>query len=154
MTKDLELSPAIAAYAAKLRGLDLPPAGGRIRGPGTARSDSVSAKIAETGEEINVSNRERVVSAEQDALLNAIAQGAGYKSLDAMFKDFGMPVGPKVKDGKRHAADGMAPEPDEPKPVTSTASNNQPPEGRIQAAIAAPPTLSAGASYGRSEPVG
>lgn len=47
----------------------------------------------------------------------------------------------------------MAPEPDE-LPVTSPASNRQPQEGRIQAAIAAPPTLSVGASYGRSEPVG
>lgn len=122
MKSDLELSPAIAAYAAKLRGLDLPPAGGRISGPGTSRSDSVPAKIKENGEPIKVSNRERVVSAEQRKLLNTVAQGAGYETLDAMFEDLGMPIGPAIKGGKRAAADGMPPEQDKPMPISTPAS--------------------------------
>ena len=139
----LELSPAIAAYAAKLRGLDLPPAGGRIRGPGNEKSDSVRATIAETGEPIKVSNKERVVSAEQNKLLNAIAQGAGYKSLDAMFAAYGMPVGPVIKAGRRAAADGMAPE--------EVNKPGVPNPGRMESSIAAPPTLSAGGTFGRTE---
>ena len=63
----LELSPAIAAYAAKLRGLDLPPAGGRIRGPGNEKSDSVRATIAETGEPIKVSSDKEKLTFNQSA---------------------------------------------------------------------------------------
>lgn len=112
---------SIKQYADRLRGLEV--GGGIIRGAGTGTSDSIPAKIRETGEPIKVSNQERIVSADQDAFLNTIAQGAGYKSLDAMFADFGMPAGPTIKGGKRAAASGMAPEDDQ----------------RTAAAIAAPP---------------
>lgn len=126
---------SIKQYADRLRGLEVD--GGIISGPGTATSDSIPAAIRETGEPIKVSNRERIVSADQDAFLNTIAQGAGYKSLDAMFADFGMPAGPTVKGGKRAAADGMAPEDDQ----------------RTAAAIQAPPSLGA-TPIARSEPAG
>lgn len=85
--------------------------GGIIRGPGTAKSDSIPATVRETGEEIRVGNGERIVSKEQDAALGHIAQMLGYESVDAMFEKLtGKPVGPTIKGGKRAAADGMSPE--------------------------------------------
>lgn len=85
--------------------------GGIIRGPGTAKSDSIPATVRETGEEIRVGNGERIVSKEQDAFLQAVAKNAGYESLDAMLEDgTGKPVGPTIKAGKRAAADGLSPE--------------------------------------------
>ena len=85
--------------------------GGKIEGPGTPTSDSIPAKVKETGEEIRVSNGERIVSAEQGALLEALARKSGFDSLDAMLEaGTGKPVGPTIKGGKRAAADGMSPE--------------------------------------------
>lgn len=87
--------------------------GGKISGPGTAKSDSIPAAVRQTGEQISVSNGERIVSAEQDKFLEGVAIAAGYENLDAMLKDgTGMPVGPTIKAGKRAAADGMAPDTD------------------------------------------
>lgn len=133
--------------------------GGKISGPGTAKSDSISATIRETGEGIRVSNKERIVSAEQDQFLEGVAQAAGYESLDAMLEDgTGKPVGPVVKGGKRAAATGMAPETDpdtdgrrQYSPASGEAFANRGGTGNVAAAIAAPPTLG-GAPLARSEP--
>lgn len=87
--------------------------GGKIRGPGTAKSDSIPAQVQETGEPIRVSTGERILSAAQDAYLSKMAKSAGFKSLDEMLEaGTGKPVGPTVKAGKRAAATGMAPEDD------------------------------------------
>lgn len=138
--------------------------GGKIAGPGTAKSDSIPAKIRESGEPIKVSTGERIVSAEQDAFLESVAQSAGYESLDQMLEDgTGKPVGPTIKAGKRAAATGMAPETD---PDTDgrrqysagygdsfanrgASTGNQ----RVDTAIVAPPTLG-GAPVARTEPAG
>lgn len=81
--------------------------GGIIRGPGTAKSDSIPARVNETGEEIRVGNGERIVSEEQGAFLEGVAKADGYKSLDAMLEaGTGKPVGPTIKAGKRAAAGG------------------------------------------------
>lgn len=83
------------------------PGGGKIQGPGTPTSDSIPAKVQETGEPIEVSTTERIVSHDQDAVLEAIARRDGYKSLDAMFEELtGKPVGPTIKGGKKAAAGG------------------------------------------------
>ena len=75
--------------------------GGKIRGPGTSTSDSIPAKVADTGEDILVSNGERIVSAAQEHVLQKIAQGMGFKTLDALLEHgTGKPVGPTVKGGK------------------------------------------------------
>lgn len=85
--------------------------GGIIRGPGTARSDSIDATVRETGEPIKVSNGERIVSAAQENVLQGIARGLGFDGLDALLEHgTGRPVGPTIKGGKRAAADGMSPE--------------------------------------------
>lgn len=138
--------------------------GGKIKGPGTAKSDSIPATIRETGEGIRVSNGERIVSAEQDKFLHGVAKAAGYESLDQMLEDgTGRPVGPVVRAGKRAAFDGMPPETD---PDTDgrrqysanagdafanrgATTGNQ----RVDTAIAAPPTLG-GAPFARTEPAG
>ncbi|MDY0012847.1 MAG: hypothetical protein RBS40_08155 [Rhodocyclaceae bacterium] len=87
--------------------------GGKIKGPGTPKSDSIPAKVKETGEHIRVSTGERILSSEQDAFLGQVAKSAGYDSLDAMLEDgTGQPVGPTIKAGQRAAASGMAPEDD------------------------------------------
>lgn len=81
--------------------------GGKIKGPGTPTSDSIQAEVKETGEPIAVSTGERIVSKEQDALLQKIAAGMGYDSLDAMLEaGTGKPVGPTIKGGMKHAAGG------------------------------------------------
>lgn len=124
--------------------------GGIIRGPGTAKSDSIPATVRETGEEIRVSTGERVVSAEQGKFLETVAKNAGYGSLDAMLEDgTGKPVGPTIKAGKRAAADGLAPELD---PFAYRGKKPEYPQ-RVAAAIAAPPTLGA-APLARTEPAG
>lgn len=83
------------------------PGGGKIQGPGTPTSDSIPATVKETGEGIAVSTTERIVSHDQDAVLEAIARRDGYKSLDAMFEELtGKPVGPTIKGGKKAAAGG------------------------------------------------
>jgi hypothetical protein len=87
--------------------------GGIIRGPGTAKSDSIPAHVRETGEQIAVSTDERIVSKEQGVFLEGVAKAAGYKNLDAMLEDgTGKPVGPIIRGGKRSAADGLAPDDD------------------------------------------
>ncbi len=84
--------------------------GGKIQGPGTPTSDSIPAQVVETGEPIAVSNKERIVSAEQDIVLERIAEMLGFESIDAMFEKLtGKPVGPTRKAGRRAAATGMRP---------------------------------------------
>lgn len=131
--------------------------GGKIKGPGTAKSDSIPATVRETGEGIKVSNGERIVSKEHDAYLESVAKNAGYESLNAMLEDgTGKPVGPTVKAGKRAAADGMTPE------LDPFAYRGGPAAGItvtpraddiVKNAITAPPTLG-GAPLARSEPAG
>lgn len=135
--------------------------GGKISGPGTPTSDSVDAEVRETGEPIRVSTNERIVSAAQGQFLESVAKNAGYKSLDEMFNDAGLPVGPTIKAGRRAAATGMAPETDpdtdgrrQYSPAAGDAfANRSAPTGNVAAAIAAPPTLG-GAPLSRSEPAG
>lgn len=75
--------------------------GGTIEGPGTPTSDSIPAKVKQTGEPIQVATGERIVSADQDALLLRIAKAMGHKSVDEMFQaGTGKPVGPTVKYSK------------------------------------------------------
>lgn len=83
--------------------------GGKIKGPGTATSDSIPA-VVDTGEPIQVANGERIVSVEQDKALQRIAEMLGYPSVDAMFEALtGKPVGPTIKGGKKRAVLGMSP---------------------------------------------
>ena len=84
--------------------------GGKISGPGTATSDSIPATVAETGEGIQVSNTERIISAKQEVLLAKIAQLLGFESVDAMLEaGTGQPVGPTVKGGNKAAVNGLPP---------------------------------------------
>ena len=84
--------------------------GGKIQGPGTSISDSIPARVQETGEPIQVSTQERIVSAKQDAILARIAEMLGFGSVDEMFAQLtNEPVGPTIKHGKAHAATGMPP---------------------------------------------
>ncbi len=84
--------------------------GGKIEGPGTPTSDSIPAVVQETGEPIQVSDTERILSAKQELLLQKIAKLFGFDSVDAMLEaGTGKPVGPTVKGGKRAASDGMTP---------------------------------------------
>lgn len=83
--------------------------GGKIKGPGTATSDSILAKTG-TGEPIRVANGERIVSVEQDKALERIAEMLNYESVDAMFEALtGKPVGPTMKAGLPAAAGGLQP---------------------------------------------
>lgn len=119
--------------------------GGKISGPGTAKSDSISALVRQTGEPIQVSTGERILSTEQDAFLAKVAKNAGYGSLDAMLEDgTKKPVGPTLKAGKRAAAAGMAPLPPErdpfafrSRPLIDEAAQQQPQVVRPLAAAAA-----------------
>ena len=134
--------------------------GGEISGPGTPTSDSIDARVHETGELIKVSTEERVVSKAQGQFLEDVAKNAGFDSLDAMLEfGTGKPVGPTIKAGKRAAAYGMGPDTD---PDTDgrrqysagygdSFSNGD--GARTETAIAAPPTLG-GAPLARSEPAG
>lgn len=113
--------------------------GGAIEGPGTATSDSIPAKVKQTGEPIQVANGERIVSADQDALLLRIAKAMGHKSVDEMFQaGTGKPVGPTVKYGKKHAAGGYNPAADSQKynvdATTEDALGFLPGEGVMQRA--------------------
>lgn len=85
-------------------------AGGKvktIKGPGTSTSDSIPAKVKETGEQILVSNGERILSKKQDKLLDKIAKMLGYGSTDELLASgTGRPVGPTMKGGKPAAEDG------------------------------------------------
>lgn len=78
-----------------------------IKGPGTSTSDSIPAKVKETGEQILVSNGERILSKKQDKLLDKIAKMLGYETTDDLLASgTGRPVGPTMKDGKKAAALG------------------------------------------------
>ena len=81
--------------------------GGLIEGIGTPTSDSIPAQVKETGEDIAVSTKERIVSHEQDKLLQRLAKAMGFESVDAFFEaGTGKPVGPTIKGGKRGLAGG------------------------------------------------
>ena len=85
--------------------------GGLIEGIGTPTSDSIPAKVQETGEDIAVSTKERIVSHEQDKLLQRLAKAMGFESVDAFFEaGTGKPVGPTIKGGKKAAYLGKKPE--------------------------------------------
>lgn len=85
--------------------------GGKISGPGTPTSDSIPAVVEDTGEQIRVANKERIVSQAQDQFLESVARQMGFDNLDSMLEaGTGKPVGPTIKGGKRAAADGMSPE--------------------------------------------
>lgn len=87
--------------------------GGKISGPGTPASDSIPAKVRETGEGILVSNKERIVSADQEKALQQVAKVQGFDSVDSMLEQMtGKPVGPTIKSTQRAAADGLSPETD------------------------------------------
>ncbi len=88
--------------------------GAKIQGPGTPTSDSIPAKVVNTGEPIKVSTNERIVSKKQGVALEKEAKSQGYKSLDHKLESMtGKPVGPTIKyvGGKpvRHAASGLDP---------------------------------------------
>lgn len=86
--------------------------GGKIKGPGTATSDSIPATTG-TGENIRVANGERIVSVAQDQALQRIAEMLGFETVDAMFESMtGKPVGPTMKGGQIAAASGMRPQKD------------------------------------------
>lgn len=81
--------------------------GGKIQGPGTPTSDDIDAEVVETKEPIKVSTGERIVSHAQGQLLERVAKGIGYKSLDDLLEaGTGKPVGPTIKGGKVAAEDG------------------------------------------------
>lgn len=83
--------------------------GGLIEGIGTPTSDSIPARVRETGEDIAVSTKERIVSHEQDKLLQRLAKAMGFESVDAFFEaGTGKPVGPTIKGGKKAAAGGWS----------------------------------------------
>jgi hypothetical protein len=90
--------------------------GGKIEGPGTPTSDSIEAEVeddddGEENETIKVSTKERILSHEQDMLVEALAKKMGFKSLDAMLEaGTGKPVGPTMKGGMAAAATGAKPE--------------------------------------------
>jgi len=72
--------------------------GGMIKGPGTPTSDSIPAKVVDTGEPIKVATGERIVSKKQDAFLQKMADEMGFDSVDAMLEaGTGEPVGPTMK---------------------------------------------------------
>lgn len=81
--------------------------GGKISGPGTPTSDSIPAVVEDTGEQIRVANKERIVSQAQDQFLESVARKMGFDNLDAMLEaGTGKPVGPTIKGGKRAAGYG------------------------------------------------
>lgn len=83
--------------------------GFKVKGPGTATSDSIPAKTG-AGQPIRIANGERIVSVEQDQALERIAELLGFESVDAMFEAMtGKPVGPTVKGGQIAAAGGLPP---------------------------------------------
>jgi hypothetical protein len=84
--------------------------GGMIKGPGTPTSDSIPAKVKDTGEDIAVSTDERIVSKAQGVVLENVAKKMGFESLDAMLEaGTGKPVGPTMKGGMAHARLGANP---------------------------------------------
>lgn len=84
-----------------------------IKGKGSATSDSIPAKVKQTGEKILVSNGERILSARQDALLAKIAAALGFDSVDDLLASgTGKPVGAILKGGKAAAANGAVVDPE------------------------------------------
>lgn len=93
------------------------PEGAKLKGPGTATSDSIPAVVVDTGEPINVATDERIASKMQNKALESEAKTQGYKDLDDKLEEMtGQPVGPTIKytpGGKvKAAAAGMAPQDD------------------------------------------
>ena len=81
--------------------------GAKLKGPGTPTSDSIPAKVVDTGEPIRVATGERIVSHKQDAFLEGQAKAAGYPSVDAWLEaGTGHPVGPTIKYSGKKMADG------------------------------------------------
>ena len=82
--------------------------GAKLRGPGTATSDSIPATVVDTGEPIKVANGERIVSKKQDAFLLAQAKADGFDTVDEWLEDgTGHPVGPTLNyDSTKKMADG------------------------------------------------
>lgn len=85
--------------------------GGKIEGEGTPTSDSIRATVKETGEPIDVSTEERILSKKQDDYLEQLARDLGYDNLEQMLEaGTGEPVGPTIKDGEQAAAYGGKPQ--------------------------------------------
>ncbi len=82
--------------------------GAKLKGPGTATSDSIPATVVDTGEPIKVANGERIVSKKQDAFLLAQAKADGFDTVDEWLEDgTGHPVGPTLNyDSTKKMADG------------------------------------------------
>lgn len=85
--------------------------GGTVDGKGYIHGekgvDKVPAKVAETGEDILVSDGERIVNKKQNAALERLAAEAGMSLDEYLEQSTGEPVGPQMKKGLRAANDGM-----------------------------------------------
>lgn len=68
--------------------------------------DKVPAKVAETGEDILVSDGERIVNKKQNAALERLAAEAGMGLDEYLEQSTGEPVGPQMKQGLRAAEQG------------------------------------------------
>lgn len=84
--------------------------GGTVDGKGYIHGekgvDKVPAKIAETGEDILVSEGERIVNKKQNAALERLAAEAGLTLDEYLERSTGEPVGPQMKQGLRAAEQG------------------------------------------------
>lgn len=105
-----QLEQATQGYACGGKPMKAHAQGGKIQGPGTPTSDSIPAKVSDTGEPILVSTQERILSKAQDDLLLRIAQALGFSTVEALLESgTGQPVGPTIKGGKQAAALGGKP---------------------------------------------
>lgn len=103
-----DMSADIAPVGMEPSASNPPETGYKVEGPGTATSDSIPAEVKSTGEPIRIANGERIVSVEQDKVLEQISEALGYGSLDEMFEAMtGAPVGPTIRSGRRAAAHGL-----------------------------------------------
>lgn len=84
--------------------------GGTVDGKGYIHGekgvDKVPAKVAETGEDILVSDGERIVNKKQNAALERLAAEAGMSLDEYLERSTGEPVGPQMKKGLRAAEQG------------------------------------------------
>lgn len=84
--------------------------GGTVDGKGYIHGekgvDKVPAKVAETGEDILVSDGERIVNKRQNAALERLAAEAGMSLDEYLERSTGEPVGPQMKQGLRAAEQG------------------------------------------------
>lgn len=84
--------------------------GGTVDGKGYIHGekgvDKVPAKVAETGEDILVSDGERIVNKKQNAALERLAAEAGMSLDEYLEQSTGEPVGPQMKRGLRAAEQG------------------------------------------------